>query len=62
MMLCKDCGYGGCSFGGNNLWIVECDKYKVTCDTTHPKARQCIEDDCDVLWRAAKEKGSRYAE
>ena len=59
-MLCKDCEYGVCGFGGNNFWIVECCKYRVDCDTTNPNTRQCIEDDCDVIWRAAMQKGSRY--
>jgi len=62
-MLCKDCEYADI-WGGYpiriNTTIIECSKYGMLCDTTHPGTRQCIEEDCDVLWRAAKEKGSRY--
>ena len=68
-MLCKDCKYGFLyidwpypkSFQYKNGGVgVECDKYHLICDTSHPEARQCIEDDCDVIWRAAMQKGSRY--
>lgn len=44
----------------SNVSTIECSKHGIAVDTTQPETRQCIEDDCDVLWRAAREKGSRY--
>ena len=62
-MHCANCRYADI-WGGYpiriNTTIIECSKYGILCDTTHPSTRQCIEDDCDVIWRAAREKGSRY--
>lgn len=64
-MLCKDCEHGhlyidfsrdkrcgGCA--------VCCRKYGITCETTHPATRPCIEEDNDVIWRAGWEKGERW--
>ena len=60
-MLCCDCDY--CrfvrSFGRGDGGTIMCSKYGMFCDSAHPEYRQCIEDDCDVIWRAAREKGAR---
>lgn len=60
-MLCKDCEYGAIyiDFSKDNHYEngkigVSCEKYHLICDTTHPEIRQCIKEDCDVLWRAAR--------
>lgn len=62
-MYCADCEYA-------DLWVefpvksnvatIECSKHGIAVDTTQPGTRQCIEDDPDVIWRAARQKVSRY--
>lgn len=62
-MLCKNCRYGKLTIEfwcKGNVFKIDCAKYGISCDTTQPNLRQCIENDPDVLWRAAREKRSRY--
>lgn len=61
-MLCKDCEHSRyvCSTEEYRVITFKCLKYGIPCDTSHIDTRRCIEDDCDVIWRAAREKGSRY--
>ena len=63
MMLCKDCNCCDLcvlELGKSGGIMFFCNKHGIYCDTTHFDTRQCIKEDCDVIWRAAKEKGSRY--
>ena len=60
-MLCKDCKHSMLILDlETDVSQIVCEKYGVVCDTTNPNNRQCIEEDCDVIWRAAREKGARY--
>ena len=42
-----------------NYVQYECRKYGMTIDATDPFSRECIEEDNDVLWRAARCKKSK---
>lgn len=62
-MLCKNCEHSELTIEfwcKGDVFRIDCAKHGISCDTAWPNLRQCIEDDCDVLWRAAREKGSRY--
>lgn len=61
-MFCADCEHSRyvCSTEEHRVCTFRCLKYGILCDTSHLGTLQCIEDDCDVIWRAAMQKGSRY--
>lgn len=55
-MFCKDCEYGMSLTAVNDrVSTIRCDKYGIAVDTTHPFERVCIDDECDVIWRAGLE-------